>query len=596
LNNYFSYFKETIYKISKNALHWKIVIIFIAIIPMLWWGLVPPDDTDSLYLLNFNLAWTTNQLTPYYNWFNYQPLHQLSFVPSMVITSSDNYFWFSMIKPVILLGLVTYAIGNELKLNKNLIWLSVFSSLVFFRIWMSWAPAFGSLKDDAIMGAGFLLISLSILNTRKQSLSRLSFFLLLLGFVFVSAKWQGLSVIVIGIILFVLLNWKEIQKRKRTFYVWIGIIFLVFMIFSGHIFIQSILEYGNPFYPMKITIFGKELSGTRDYSALSSTSIISNIDDERVWQILFPTDKISPGGLLFPLTLAFGTVGCSVLILYNLGKYFRKRNHDVIILYLAIFVLLSWVIYFNTVLTACSAKDLECTDIVHITDLHSMRYQFGTIFLTELFFVFVLVRIGLPNWAIFGIIGINLLSRLGIDYLRMQLIFNKLIELELIIYPILIAIVLVFAMKFLKKDIGRVIIISAIGISIFILVPHVVDDLRVNHAVHWKSVMESVHELPSSKIFLIDKYNKASLFPSTYAIYGDRFQHKVEMGSFPELEKILETQKNNFNDYPDYVVLLCHKAYEGCDEDKRKLSDELIKFNFIEKSNAKRGILFEGRN
>jgi len=70
------------------------------------------------------------------------------------------------------------------------------------------------------------------------------------------------------------------------------------MVLVGHVYIQSIMEYGNPFYPMKITIFGTELQGERDFSELSSTSIISNIDDVRVQQILFPTDKISVGGFV----------------------------------------------------------------------------------------------------------------------------------------------------------------------------------------------------------------------------------------------------------------------------------------------------------
>ena len=180
LPHFLNYLKQLAYTVSKNIFDWKIIVIFIGLIPMLWWGLVPPDDTDSLYLLNWNFLWMTNQSTPYYNYFNYLPFHQLSFVPSMVLTNSDNYFWMSMITPVILLGLVTYAIGKEFKLNKHLIWITVFSTLLFFRLWMSWGPAFGSMKEDALMGVGLLLIVLALLNRKKENLNRLTFILFLL--------------------------------------------------------------------------------------------------------------------------------------------------------------------------------------------------------------------------------------------------------------------------------------------------------------------------------------------------------------------------------------------------------------------------------
>jgi len=225
LKEYFDYLKKIFFKLSNSIFDWKIIIIFAGLIPMLWWGLTPPDDTDSLYLLNWNFLWITNQTSPYDNWFNYLPLHQLSFVPSMVISNSDHYFWMSMIMPIILLGLTTYAIGKEFKLNKYLIWISVFSSLLFFRLWMSWGPAFGSMKDDALMGVGLLLIVLSIMNSKKENLTRQTFVLFLLGTIFVSAKWAGLSVVIIASIIFVLMNYKEITKHKKQFCIWAIIIF-----------------------------------------------------------------------------------------------------------------------------------------------------------------------------------------------------------------------------------------------------------------------------------------------------------------------------------------------------------------------------------
>jgi len=448
LSDYFIYLKNSLYNISKCSFNWRIVIIFIILLPMLWWGLKPSSSTDTLDFLNPTIAWSKNEITPYSNWANYIPFNQLSWVPSIVISSSDNYFWLSMIKPIILLGIVTYAIGTELKLNRNIIWLSIFSSLLFYRIWLGWGPAFGSIKEDALIGTGILLLAYSTLVGKNENLSRLSYLFFLLGIVFVTAKWPGLFIAMIALPLFVFVNWEEICKRKNTFFAWFGLTILIFMLLVGHIHIQHTIEYGHPFYPYKATILGIELPGTID---ASKTSILSNIDDIRIWQILFPVDNISPGGLLFPVTLAFGVFGSAALILHNLIKYFRRKETDKIILFLSIFILMTWVAYFSFLATACDVGDRECNNLVQITDLHSMRMQDGPIFLTELFFIFVLVRFGIPNWFIYTIIGINLISRIWLDYTRMIYALRKLLDVEFLIYPIVIVIILFVIIKYFKK-------------------------------------------------------------------------------------------------------------------------------------------------
>jgi len=285
-----------------------------------------------------------------------------------------------------------------------------------------------------------------------------------------------------------------------------------------------------------------------------------------------------------------------ILIVYNIFDYVRRRKYDPIVLFVAIIVLFSWAMYFNSVLTACGAYDLECNKIIYLEDMHSMRYQFGAIFLTELFLIFILVRLQIPNWVVFGIIGINVISRLWIDYVRMEFIFKNKIELEWVIFPILIAISSFFIIKYLKNDFGRIIIVSLIILTIFIFVPQVVDGLRIYQAEYWDNIKNTLYESPASNIFLIDKYNKAFLFPSTYIIYGDKFQHQIKSDSYDELIKNLEDDKNDIVINFDYIVFLCHPAYNECSKDKENISLELIKYGFIEKENAKAGILFQKNN
>ena len=195
----------------------------------------------------------------------------------------------------------------------------------------------------------------------------------------------------------------------------------------------------------------------------------------------------------------------------------------------------------------------------------------------------------IPNIIIYLIIGSNLLSRLWIVYERMP----KHIEVEFFIYPLISVLGLLILWRYWKNQISRTIIISLLVFSIFIVSPQVVDANRALWVPWWHDVVMTIYTLPPSKIFLIDEYDSAKLLPRSYVISGNEFQHEIQKGSYEKLIEILKNKKNNSIEIPEYVVLLCHRHYEDCNKDSKKLTNELNNYNLIQKAISKRGVLLE---
>ena len=130
LKTYKDFLINTFNNIFEKILDWKVLIIIIILLPVILYSIRPIGSTDSLVLMNYLMDWSFNQYDPYTRAWSYVPLWELSYLPQLIISNSDNFFWLNSFKPIIIVGLGTYLIGRELKLPSNLIWISVFLSLV----------------------------------------------------------------------------------------------------------------------------------------------------------------------------------------------------------------------------------------------------------------------------------------------------------------------------------------------------------------------------------------------------------------------------------------------------------------------------------
>ena len=83
--------------------NWKFLISIGIIIPFILVRIAPASAPDDLYMLNFLFHWMFNEHTPYFRAFYYVRFWELSFLPSMVISSSDNFLWLNSFKSMIII-------------------------------------------------------------------------------------------------------------------------------------------------------------------------------------------------------------------------------------------------------------------------------------------------------------------------------------------------------------------------------------------------------------------------------------------------------------------------------------------------------------
>lgn len=579
-------FKEYLYTVFNNVFvkifDWRVLVVIGALLPVLFISIRPSSTADDLATLNFMFDWIFNESTPFIRPFNYVPFWELSHLPSMTISNSDNFFWLNSFKPMIIIGLGTFLIGRTIKLPKYLVWISVLASILFFKIWFI-GNTIGTLKNDYIFAAGIILLIISFIRSNRFDLDRISFIFLTIGVVFVTVKFSGLLLGIIATLIFIFVNRHYISKHRQKSISSFVILFFIFLSTTGLYYLSNTVEYGNPFYPVKVSIFGTELPGNRD---LSETSIIANIEDSRIPELLFPTSNMSKGGFLFPVIVIFGFVGTIGLIIFTTLNYKKTGKFNLTLFLICGFVLLSWILYFATPYSAGHEEG----SVSYLEQLRSSRYIIGTLFVTELLFVFVLYKLRIPTFAILSIIGLYLLSRY---YILLEEL-PKNFDFSIIIIPILILIGLYFFRKHVVGFRPRMLLLGSVIISIFIFLPFVVEENRSSWVPMWHNVALAVHELPSSEIYIISEPKRTGeIIVRTYPVYGNNFQHILIIGSQIDLINTLNDPK--VQTYPQFIVELCHPRYD-CKSELKELESDFSSYGYKVAAIDSRAILLKHEN
>jgi len=294
----------------------------------------------------------------------------------------------------VLLGLALWLLGRELEIPSGLLSLALFGSLLMRHYWYEYSGV-PTLKNDALHGAGFVLLTLVVV--RAARLRGVDILLLALGTAFASVKYTGIffAAIAVAIVL-----WRAPRWR-------VAVLLCVpafFLLTSGHYYLHNFIRYGSPFYPFQINLGFIHLPGTAD---LSYSSILYNLHDPRLWKALFlPAGGVSPAGLLFPVILAAALLAAAWRCLQALIER-RASPLD----WTAVCLLCGWMLYFRSVYSACAAPG----DLAFLLNgLNSVRYVDGVLAASELFLV-ALVAPRFP-WLAAGLVGVNAASRLFILY------------------------------------------------------------------------------------------------------------------------------------------------------------------------------------
>ncbi len=365
--------------------------------PLILLSFRPVEEIDSINYLHYLIDWMANRATPYVFATNYVAFWELSFLPAWIVTRVDLFFPLLALKAVAMLGLALWLVGRELGLHGRLLGTAVFGALLMRHYWVenSGVP---TLKNDALHGAGFLLLTLVLLHLARRPLTPGDLAFLAFGVAFASVKYTGIffAALVLAVV------WWRAPGSRRAVLFWPG---LLFLLTSGHYYLHNLLRYGSPFYPFQLNFGPLHLPGAAD---LSYSSILYNLHDPRLWRALFlPAGGISPAGVLFPAILA----GALLASAAHLARALRRRAMTPPA-WTAFALLCGWLLYFRSVYSACAAPgDLAFL----VNNLNSIRYVDGVLALSELLLVALLAS---RPWLAAGLIALNAASRLWLLYRR----------------------------------------------------------------------------------------------------------------------------------------------------------------------------------
>ncbi len=355
------------------------VFLAAAAAPLVLLSFKPVEEIDSINYLHYLLDWMGNRATPFTFATNYVAFWELSFLPTWTVTRVDLFFPLLALKSVALVALGAWLVGRELGIERNLLLWTVAGAMAMRHYWFgpSGTP---TLKNDALHGAGFLLLALVVMRRARQPLARTDIALLSFGAAFATVKYTGLFLAAICLAIL----WRAALWPL-----------LLCLVTTGPYYLHNLFRYGSPFYPFQINLGPVHLPGTAD---LSYTSILYSVRDPQLWRLLFlPERWISPAGVLFPLTLA------AILPVALWGS--RRMKHPSG--QLGFLILCGWFLYFRSVVSASAGMG----DLAFLRNgLNTIRYVDGVLAASELFLVWVIGR-----WA-WPLAIVSLTSRLAMLY------------------------------------------------------------------------------------------------------------------------------------------------------------------------------------
>jgi hypothetical protein len=348
--------------------------------PLILLAFRPVDEIDSVNYLHYLIEWMANRATPYSFATWYVAFWELSFLPTWTVTGVDLFFPILALKGLAILAAAAWLFGRELDVPRPVLAWTIFGALTMRHYWLEYSGV-ATLKNDALHGAGFVILLVVVARAARGPLTRFDIALFSFGLAFSCVKYSGIFT---GGAAAAIVVWLARDKRL----LWsVPVVLLT----SGHYYLRTLIQFGNPFYPFDLRLGPLHLRGEAD---LSYTSILHNLPNPRLWRLLFwPEGGVSPAGVLFPLILA-GILICAVW----------KRS------WISALILCGWLVYFRSVYSASAGP---AGDLAFLGNgLNSLRYVDGVLAASEIFLSGLLGRFALP------FIAVNTASRLVLLYVR----------------------------------------------------------------------------------------------------------------------------------------------------------------------------------
>ncbi|MBL8231297.1 MAG: hypothetical protein JNL98_22575 [Bryobacterales bacterium] len=536
-------------------------------LPVLLQAMRPIGETDSWVHLGYVIQWFEKGWIPYEFPNFYVSFWEASYLPGMILAGSDNYLWLTSLKPVLLILLVSLTLAERAVLPPHLRLLTAVGVVLLCPYWLG-SSGVGTIKNDMIASAGFLLLAAGVTSVRESL--RHAVFLIIAGWVFVTGKYNGPALCAVSLIL---VAWRWPRNRFRQALPAAGIAIVALTITTGHYYLKNWWLFHNPLYPFTIRVAGVSFEGGAD---ISGTAIFDQMRRPEVWAAFFaPPGGLSPGGLLFPLLL-IGSIGSAFWILARtvLGREDRNGVWPVY----ALMILAGWFLYGKAYYSAGANTGEMAT--IYLEKLASLRYAGGVVSQSEVFCAGLLWRAGLSQRTAVAILLVHMVSRIGVLYQHM---FDVTSRLRWIAFCAAVLVVLSFLLVRITSDARlRAVALAAL----------VVGAAPVVHRIQcreWIGYLQPVLGLtriaPPSTLFHVLEEGQAL---NRYVATGGNLRHHWETGTFPVLRKRLIEGGTK----PDMVVWLTHPWEGPPAPDRDARASDLLRYGYERVAGNEYSLLF----
>jgi hypothetical protein len=502
---------------------WTAAAIAALAVPLLLVGFRPVEEIDSVNYLHYLIDWMANRATPYSFATYYVAFCELSFVPTWMVTGVDLFFPIVALKGVAVLAAAAWLVGRELEVERRTLAWTVFGAVTMRHYWLEHSGV-ATLKNDALHGAGFLILMVVVLRAARRPIGMPEVALTGLGMAFAAVKYSGIFT---GGIAVAAIVWLARDRRL----LWAVPIFLLT---SGHYYVRTLTQFGNPFYPFQINLGPLHLRGDAD---LSFTSILYHARDPRVWRyLLWPEGGVSPAGVLFPAILAGAVLGSAGWLLRSA---FRRREHERAVTWAALLILTGWMLYFRSVYSASAGHD----DLAFLGNgLNSLRYVDGLLAASEIWLAALLGRLALP------LVAIDTASRLLLVYARLP-------------FPVWIVLAAMLAIVLLRR--WAPIVVAA---ALLLGGPVVVERNRARWTTYWDDLKPSLGAVrgPELAAFAMEE---GSFFAGHVVAAGNPVHPEVRALLPEELDALAPAAR------PRYLAVLVTPGSDWRPHYAAKLSD-----------------------
>src|SRR5271157_5493917 len=205
--------------------------------PLFFLSFRPVEEIDSINYLHYLIEWMANRATPYTFATNYVAFWELSFLPAWMVTRVDLFFPLLALKAVVLLALAAWLAGRELGLRRRLLLWTVFGSILLRHFWYDYSGV-PTLKNDALHGAGFLLLTLVALRAVRRPLASADLVLLAFGVAFATVKYPGVFLVVPALGAVVFGQRRALRRNPRHAAVVASAISVFVLLTTGHYYLR----------------------------------------------------------------------------------------------------------------------------------------------------------------------------------------------------------------------------------------------------------------------------------------------------------------------------------------------------------------------